>query len=291
MNLRERQDADPVAQEGRQGLARRDSTHAFWRDLALPFVESRRACHSRVCYRPHHHPTFSIGAVDGGSSVFTGAADGPLPLHPGTLVFVPAGRTHACNPASDMAWSYQMLQIDAGWLQTVRQEYTEAHSMGVEPVRIVNNPATYLRFCRLNALLFSEADLHEKEAALIEFIGESDSEQGLRIETRNVSVSLAAQIQPALDCLRSMPEGSMGLVELARLAGLSRYQLIRAFNAVTGLTPHAWQLNERINLARQRIRNGDDFADLAQYLGFSDQAHFQRVFKAYAGVTPGRFRA
>ena len=78
----------------------------FWHDAALPYVEMRRACHSRACYKPHAHPTFSIGAVDGGSSIFTGAGGTSVALHPGTLVFVPAERVHACNPAVDSAWSY-----------------------------------------------------------------------------------------------------------------------------------------------------------------------------------------
>lgn len=25
----------------------------FWRDPALPWIESRRACHSRACYKAH----------------------------------------------------------------------------------------------------------------------------------------------------------------------------------------------------------------------------------------------
>jgi len=29
---------------------------------------------------------------------------------------------------------------------------------------------------------------------------------------------------------------------------------------------------------------------VALRLGFADQAHFQRVFKAHTGVTPGSFR-
>ena len=40
------------------------STVQFWSDPAMPCAESRRACRSRACYRPHSHPTFSIGAVD-----------------------------------------------------------------------------------------------------------------------------------------------------------------------------------------------------------------------------------
>lgn len=268
----------------------RDQAQTFWRDPTVPFAESRRACHSRACYRPHHHPTFSIGAVDEGRSIFTGAVGGPVALHPGTLVFVPAARVHACNPAPDTAWSYQMLHLDAGWLRAVRQEYAQTAQIDVEPVRIVTDPTAYARFCRLNALLFSDTDAYSKEAALIEFIGDCDTRQGLHIELPRVPSRLAAQIRPALDCLHAAPTASVALGELAHVTGLSRYQLIRAFRTVTGMTPHAWQLNQRINLAREWILNGDGISDVAQDLGFADQAHFQRVFKAFTGVTPGRFR-
>jgi AraC-like DNA-binding protein len=272
-------------------VLRGDPHLAFWRDPAMPFVESRRACRSRACYRPHAHPTFSVGAVDGGRSVFTGAPNGPVELRPGTLVFVPANRVHACNPLPDMEWSYQMLHLDADWLRTVRAEYAWSDATGCETVRIINAPMAYRRFCELNALLFSQADTQHKETALIEFIGDCDTGQGLRIDAPAVPSALAERIQPALDALRAAPAAGVALGTLARLAGMSRYQLIRGFRAVTGMTPHAWQLNLRVNLARERMRHGDSLSDLAQRLGFADQAHFQRVFKAHTGVTPGRFRA
>lgn len=266
-------------------------TQAFWHDPALPFVESRRACHSRACYRPHHHPTFSIGAVDAGGSVFTGSADGPVALRPGTMVFVPAGRVHACNPTPDMAWSYQMLHLDDGWLRALRQEYSGSGQEVAEPVRIVTASALYDRFCQLNAQLFSDAHPSDKEAALIEFIGDCDAEQGAYIQPPRISSHLAEQILPALNRLGATPDAHITLDDLAHLAGMSRYQLIRAFRTITGMTPHAWQLNQRVNLARAQIRNGERIVDVALRLGFADQAHFQRVFKAHAGVTPGDFRA
>ncbi len=272
-------------------VSRRDATASFWRDPALPFVESRRACRSRACYVPHRHPTFSIGAADEGRSLFTGAADGPVALSPGTLVFVPAERVHACNPVPDTAWSYQMLHLDAAWLRAVRREYAQAAPDEAEPVRISTEPETYERFGRLNALLFSDADPRDKESALIEFLGDADAGAGLRIVAPIAPSRLAGRIRPALDRLRAAPDRDAPLDELARLADMSRYQLIRAFRAVTGMTPHAWQLNQRVNLARERIREGTGIAEVALQLGFADQAHFQRVFKAYAGVTPGRFRA
>ncbi|MGH8464494.1 MAG: helix-turn-helix transcriptional regulator, partial [Pseudomonas sp.] len=81
------------------------------------------------------------------------------------------------------------------------------------------------------------------------------------------------------------------LAELAALAGMGRYQLIRAFRAATGLTPHAYQLNQRVNLARRWLRGGTPVAEIAYRLGFADQSHFQRVFKAHTGITPGVYRS
>lgn len=267
----------------------------FWRDPAMPYAESRRACDSRACYKPHSHPTFSIGAVDGGGSCFTGAPGGPVTLQVGTLVWVPAGRVHACNPQPDSAWSYQMLHLDAAWLRGLRAEHAgdsgdSGDADADAPIRIVAMPALYADFCRLNALLFSAADVEDKEAALIEFMGASDGGQGLSLGG-GAGARRCAPLQPVFEFLRHAPAVHTDLADLARLAGMSRFQLIRAFRAATGMTPHAWQLNRRINLARAGLRAGEGLAELAYRLGFADQAHFQRVFKAHAGVTPGRFRA
>lgn len=64
-----------------------DASTQFWRATNMPYAESRRACQSRACYKPHSHPTFSIGAVDQGTSHFTGASSGPVALHAGTVVW------------------------------------------------------------------------------------------------------------------------------------------------------------------------------------------------------------
>lgn len=179
-----------------------------------------------------------------------------------------------------------MLHLEAAWLQNIRQQHAQS-----EPVHIVTDPALYARFCQLNAMLFSDADQHDKEAALIAFIDDSDSHRGLCISASPPAPQLVARMLPVLEWLRNECDATMTLDALAHRVDMNRYQLIRAFRAVTGLTPHAWQLNQRITLARAWLQRGDSLAAVAQQLGFADQAHFQRVFKAYTGVTPGQFRA
>ncbi|PMR72847.1 AraC family ligand binding domain-containing protein [Billgrantia endophytica] len=194
----------------------------FWRDPAMPYVESRRACHSRACYRPHSHPTYSIGAVDHGVSVFSGTGDGLTTLHAGAVVFVPPRRVHACNPMPEEAWSYQMLHLDAQWLYSVRQEGAKARPVDMqgEPIRLANDAWVYTRFCRLNALLFSEASVHDKEAALIGFIGDCDGAHGQPVATPSSDPAIHGRLSPVMDFLRHERMDTPSLAELAGMAAM-----------------------------------------------------------------------
>lgn len=251
------------------------TTH-FWRDPALPYAESRRACDSRACYRAHSHETYSIGAVDAGCSHFSGAAAQAVRLQAGSVVMVPAGRVHACNPEPGQSWSYQMLHLDAAWLAAVAEPGNS--------VKVLHDGWAYQRFCAANELLFSDAPAAIKESALIELVGDLHSLAGEELPGLAPAADLTAVKQALL------ADATPSLSTLAQLAGLSRYQLIRAFRQATGLPPHAWLLDQRINQARKRLRAGNALADVALELGFADQAHFQRLFKAHAAITPGAYR-
>lgn len=201
-----------------------DAHTQFWRDAAMPHVESRRACSSRACYKAHSHPTYSIGAVDQGQSLFSSEGKQALVLEPGTLVLVPAHRVHACNPQTGFAWSYQMLHLGADWLASVRAEYAAtAHPAGQRgAVRLIRDPAMYEKFCRLNDSLFSTDDVQEKEAALIEFIGDCDAFQGNDLGSLDdASPTHAGRLGPALDMLRAAPLSNVPLALLARAAGMT----------------------------------------------------------------------
>ncbi|WP_129142127.1 AraC family transcriptional regulator [Modicisalibacter coralii] len=255
----------------------------FWRDAALPFVESRRASHSRACYRAHSHPTLSIGVVDQGQSLFQ-CADQHATLTPGSLVSIPAHAVHACNPLPGRGWSYQMLYLDRAWVAHVLGDDTE----GIDTTAFVgDSPTAYRAFCRLNDLLFSGASVRTKQAGLIDFLVARHWRGGAALLLKR---PVATRLQAIQDHLLQSLAHPPGLTALARRHAMSRYQLIRLFRHETGLTPHAWLLDQRIQRARQRLQQGAALADLAQELGFADQGHFQRVFKARVASTPGGYR-
>jgi AraC-like DNA-binding protein len=82
---------------------------------------------------------------------------------------------------------------------------------------------------------------------------------------------------------------NVALDQLAKVANLSPYHLLRVFRQETGLPPHAYQTQIRIEQAKQLLRRDFTISEAAQVTGFFDQAHFSKQFKRYVGTTPGRF--
>jgi AraC-like DNA-binding protein len=86
------------------------------------------------------------------------------------------------------------------------------------------------------------------------------------------------------------PAAGHSLVDLASLVGASRFQTLRAFAELTGLTPHAYVIQRRLDAARRLIRGGSSLASAAAGAGFADQSHMHRAFIARYGYTPGAYR-
>lgn len=79
--------------------------------------------------------------------------------------------------------------------------------------------------------------------------------------------------------------------ELAAEARLSESWFAHMFKQTTGETPQQWQTRLRVERARETLGTSEDsLADIAQTLGFADQAHLTRVFRAATGLTPAVWR-
>ncbi len=78
--------------------------------------------------------------------------------------------------------------------------------------------------------------------------------------------------------------------EMALQLDANPYTLLRQFRAATGITPHAYWLNCRIELAKMLLQKGMDVSQVALECGFYDQSHFHRHFKAITAVTPKEYQ-
>ena len=79
--------------------------------------------------------------------------------------------------------------------------------------------------------------------------------------------------------------------EIAKELYLSRPYLSRKFIAETGESLTDFIRKEKTGEAKRLLRYSDkSLTAIGNYLGFSSQGHFSRVFKRYTGLTPGEYR-
>lgn len=74
--------------------------------------------------------------------------------------------------------------------------------------------------------------------------------------------------------------------------GVSHRHFTKVFGATVGLTPKTYCRILRFGRALDEFALGRDVApaDLAAAQGYADQPHFNREFRALAGLSPGRYR-
>lgn len=110
---------------------------------------------------------------------------------------------------------------------------------------------------------------------------------------------LPSKPDPALTAVRDAAEQIISNRELLRtqqvatLMGVKMRTLQRLFSRYVGVSPKWVIARYRLHEAIEQMERGSliSLTDLALQLGYADQAHFNRDFKAIVGQSPGDYRA
>lgn len=100
-----------------------------------------------------------------------------------------------------------------------------------------------------------------------------------------------AQVRRVTEYVAAHLADNVGLTELAQVAGLSPHHFGGAFKAATGVSPHQYVIERRIERAQELLRDRElSLAHVAAAVGFSSQSHLTTNFQRVTGTTPARFR-
>ncbi|WP_322086757.1 AraC family transcriptional regulator [Burkholderia sp. BCC1999] len=287
----------------------------YWRTPLLPEADLVTATYRDHTFAPHWHDAYTIPVILEGAERFTYRGNGYV-AETGTVPVINPGEVHTGSRAADEGWCYRVSYMpvefireltsaiagrpqDAPWFapDVIRDadlaaRLTLAHRMmeaGSERALSSNahgQPAgdTAIDAPRIYDPLAAETAMLDALSTLI-----------VRHADALPRPALLAADEPRVDAMRERLAADLmcavTLDDIAQAAGLSPFHAARLFTRTTGMPPHAWRNQLRLQRALAPLRAGVPVADVAAASGFVDQSHFTRHFKRMFGVPPGRWQA
>lgn len=99
------------------------------------------------------------------------------------------------------------------------------------------------------------------------------------------------QLQRATELMAEHMDGELTLASIAAECALSRSHFTFAFKQSTGVSPHRWWLQYRLQQAKHLLIKTDlPISMIASACGFFDQSHMTNAFKRLMKITPRQYR-
>lgn len=106
----------------------------------------------------------------------------------------------------------------------------------------------------------------------------------------SISLNKSNFINKLENQIKLFPENKISIEEMAQSAYISKYHFIRCFKQEIGLTPHQFQIQNRIRKAQRLLPYVDSITKVALTTGFCDQSHFIKHFERIVGLTPTAYK-
>ena len=252
-------------------------------------LELLKARYHQKQFSKHVHEGYCIGVIEEGAQSFF--RTGQLHTAPkGDIILVNADEIHTGSTAVESGWGYRAIYPTPEMLLDIGQDFfTIKNSVPWFPSAVVHDLGLAQQLSLLFDLLEQNDNTLLKESMYLSTIAHLIFRYGKAKLTPVERPEAQKKIETIQDLLRSFPEHDHSLSELASYVGLSPWHFLREFKKYTGLPPHSWLIQLRLQKARQFLKQGYSITVTAQNCGFSDQSHFNRHFKKAMGVTPSQY--
>jgi AraC-like DNA-binding protein len=151
----------------------------------------------------------------------------------------------------------------------------------------------------MRCLAAIDAEKHQVDRRLTQSVG-------LLLASRLVCIAIADEAQPSthkvtaliawrlrrvVDFVTAHIHERISLSDLADAAGLSRMHFAAAFRAATGVPPHVYVQQRKVEYSKFLLAEGKlSIAEIAATIGISGQSHFTTLFQKYVRETPRKWQ-
>jgi len=248
-------------------------------------IEIKKCNNSIHSSKVHFHNEVSIGLIERGSTK-TEISGNTYELHEKTFLIIPPNIPHKCNPYNYKSWNFRMLYITNEWFKSAFN--IQGEKIKFDYMKIGEN--MFSDIIELTDNIEAERMSLENEIKLVDYISILIRNDKLTLDEDASEKINLKKINQIKQYINENYLKNIMLDDLAKVAQVSKYYLIRKFNECYGLSPHQYITNLRINYSKKLLKNNKDVAEIAIDSGFYDQSHFIKCFKEYTGVTPMNYK-
>jgi AraC family transcriptional regulator len=175
-------------------------------------------------------------------------------------------------------------------LECAPQAVVNVHERYGTPDVFVQHLANLLRHSNNGGQPVSRLKAESTTVVMLTHLSRLDRAAGFK-PSRDSARLPGRRLAQVVDYIENNLNEQLSLVALARIAQMSSFHFSRQFRSSTGLTPHQYVMQRRIDRARQQLRDPRlSIADVAFACGFATQAHLTSVFRTLVGFTPKAYR-
>ena len=238
-------------------------------------------------FAPHTHETFVVGVFESGAAVVR-SESAVVTIGVRDVLAINPEAVHSAGPAVAEGWRYRAIYPTFALVDAILGE------TGHRGARFFANPrvADAALAADVRAMIVALAAHRSPlalESTVVDVVHRLWGHASMDSARQAHDGTRGAGLDRARDLIDAQGAGSLSLATLAAEAGMSRWHFIRAFAGRFGLTPHAYVIERRVDLARRLLDDGGRPAEVAVRCGFADQSHLIRHFKRVVGVTPGEY--
>lgn len=254
-------------------------------------IETIRAHFTGHAYDPHWHDSYLIGVTEQGIQQFNCRSKQQTCV-PGTSFLLNPEEVHDGNAPSQDGFTYRMLFINPDFFQQrIRHLFVEVpdnFELNISKTLSQDGLLTASISSAFSAIHYQEPKIIQ-DFSLDQMMNQLTTYLTWRKKPQQNSKSIRTALL-AQEILHANLSVNIGLIEVAETLQVDRFYLTRAFKDVFGLPPHAYLIQLRLVKARALLSQGENPADVANQLCFSDQSHLGRWFKRCYKFTPADYQ-
>jgi len=259
----------------------------IWRNDTFSGVELLSARYTKFEFSKHWHDELAIGMIEDGAEGL---------LYRGKNLVIPKKHIVAINPSevhtgfsgAPNGWQYRMFYFN---LNELASQFSH-RGLPIDP--IIDSPKIFDE-ALFDALLMLHIALEEtafemtKESLFVLALEKLFTQYG-SAKTEKLNKVCSASSYLARDYIHAHYDSNPSLSELETISNCSKFQLIKHFKSIFGITPHQYLLLIKIQKAKALLSQGANCVDASLACGFYDQSHFTRNFKKAFGISPSNYR-